>query len=103
MNDICLDRLLKQRSALHEPGDVGTKNFAGKSESRNSYRGRRPTSDNPKQNDGNGEKKQFGLRRFKLIPLSDFYLVSKFELRISNLEIWCILREISCVSDSRHG
>jgi hypothetical protein len=95
MAGICLDRLLKQRSALHEPGEVGTKNFAGKSESRNSK------SETPKN--GKGEKKQFGLRRFKLFPRSDFYLVSRFELRISNLEIWCILREISPVSDSRHG
>jgi len=99
MNDTCLDRLLKQRSALHESGIP----FAGKSESRNSYRGRRPTSDNPKQNDGRGERKQSRRRRFELFPRSDFYFVSKFELRISNLEIWCILREISHVSNSRHG
>jgi hypothetical protein len=146
MNDTCLDRLLKQRSALPQPGnpfdfppqcggegslsvaavcpaavmtesfrtlipsptnprpgEAGSRNFAWKSESRNSYRGRRPTSDNPKQNDGKCEKKQFGRRRFELFPRSDFYFVSKFELRISNLEIWCILREISPVSDSRHG
>ena len=83
---------------LSQPGEAGTKNFAGKSESRNSYRGCRPTSDNPKQNGGKGEKKQSGRLRFKLFPRSDFYFVSKFELRILNLEIWCILREISRVS-----
>jgi hypothetical protein len=31
----------------------------------------------------------------QLFPRSDFYFVSKFELRILNLEIWRVLREIS--------
>ena len=78
-------------NALHQPDEAGTKNFAGKSESRSS---KSETTKNEK-----GEKKQFGLRRFRLFPRSDFYFVSKFELRILNLEIWCILREISRVSD----
>jgi len=87
-------------NALHQPGEAGTKNFAGKSESRIS---KSEITKNRK-----GEKKQFGLRGFKFLPRSDFYFVSKmsdvglrprYELRILNLEIWCILREISRASD----
>jgi hypothetical protein len=37
------------RDFVTQPGEAGTKNFGGKSEARNSYRGRRPTSGNPKQ------------------------------------------------------
>ena len=74
-----------------EPGEAGTKNFAGKSESRNS---KSETTKNRKC-----EKMQFGLRRIKLFPHSDFCFASKFEFRILNLEILCILREISRISD----
>jgi hypothetical protein len=52
-----------------QPGEAGTKNFAGKSESRNS---KSETTKN-----GKCEKKQSGRRRFKLFPRSDFYFVSK--------------------------
>jgi hypothetical protein len=78
-------------STFPHAGEAGTKNLAGKSESRNS---KSETTRN-----GKGEKKQFGLRRFKLFPRSDFYFVSKFELRILNLDILCILREIFRTSD----
>jgi hypothetical protein len=74
-----------------QPGEAGTKNFAGKSESRNS---KSETTKN-----GKCEKKQSGGRKFEIFPRSDFNFVSRFELRILNLEIWCILREISRVRD----
>jgi hypothetical protein len=57
-----------------QPGEAGTKHFAGKSEFRKSK------SEITKN--GKGEKKQSGCRRFKLFPRADFYFVSKFELRI---------------------
>jgi hypothetical protein len=78
-------------AASPQPGEAGTKPTAGKSEFRNS---KSETTKN-----GKGKKKQFGLRRFELLPRSDFYFVSIFELRISNLEILRILRGISRISD----
>jgi len=74
-----------------QSGEAGTKNVAGKPESRNS---KSETTKNRK-----GEKKQFGLRGFKFSLRSDFYFVSKFELRILKLEILCILRGVSRISD----
>jgi hypothetical protein len=74
-----------------QSGEAGTKNFAGKSESRNS---KSETIKNRKD-----EKKQFGLRGLNFFLRSDFYFVSKFELRILNLEISRILRGISQISD----
>ena len=61
--------------------------FVGKSEPRNSHRGRRPTSDNPKQQHKSErlEKRRSGRRRFEFFPRSDFRFVSRFEFRISNL------------------
>jgi hypothetical protein len=83
-----------------QSGEAGTKNVAGKPESRNS---KSETTKNRK-----GEKKQFGLRGFKFFLRSDFYFVSemsdvglrpRYELRILNLEILRILRGISRISD----
>jgi hypothetical protein len=54
-------------------GEAGTNNLAGKSESQNSYRGRRPTSDNPKQHKSrNFKKKPSGHRRFEFFPAFGF-------------------------------
>jgi len=83
---------MRGRARYPQPGEAGTKNFAGKFESRISNLEIRKKS-------GKCKKKQFERLRFKLFPHSDFYFVSNFELRILNLEILCILREISRVSD----
>jgi hypothetical protein len=78
-------------AGVSQPGEAGTKNFAGKSESE---------TRNPKQQKTeSAKKKQSGRRTFKLFPRSDFNFVSKFQFRILNLEILCILRGISRISD----
>jgi uncharacterized protein (DUF2062 family) len=58
-----LGRRLRPTPATAQPGEAGTKHTAGKLESRNPYRGRRPTSDNPKQSmkNQNSRKTELGL------------------------------------------
>jgi len=79
--------------------------FVGKSEPRNSHRGRRPTSDNPKQQHKSErlEKRRSGRRRFEFFRVRIFALFrdSNFGFRICT--IVRILREISRVSEYYPG